>query len=598
MKAETRFALVTVAGLRWWLGFYGFVLLLTTALEGVGLGMLIPILQTIGAQADDNIFVRAVGQAFAFVGLPYNLRSLLGVFTAVILAKYLLVAYSRHLTRVLSARITYELRRRSFDNLMGAPLGYYYRVRLGDVVATLVTSSQNAGAIVEYGMLLLSAIVFCALYLTLNMLISLPLTLVAIALAGVAYVAILPRMRRGYGQGTEEKGLFDRMNTFLYDRLAGIKLVKAFGTEAKQVEGFDAIIDRFRKLSIEITDNRVIASLFMEPLLFVLVVLSLFVSIELLNLSLASMLAFLVVFVQILPKAKVIQSNHLLINELLPHVARIQALIESAGHRERLPGVRSITAIEQAIRCDGVSYSYPGTTEPALEDVTVEIKAGTTTAIVGGSGGGKTTLVDLLLRLHDPQGGRLTVDGVPLTELSPEAWHRLVGVVEQEPYLFNETVLDNIRYGQIGSDPHAVEQAAVVAHAHEFISQLPDGYQTMVGTRGMTLSGGQKQRIALARALVRHPALLVLDEATSALDTESERLIQQAMAELHGRTTMVVVAHRLSTIRHADLILVVEGGRIVEQGDHHTLMEQGGRYRDFYDLQHELQHSQVESAGI
>lgn len=597
MRKETRFALGWVARLRWWLALYGVVLLATTALEGVGLSMLVPILQTISAQADDNIFVRFVTEAFALVGLPYSLRSLIAVFTVVILAKYLFVAYSRHLTRVLSARITYELRRRTFDNLMGAPLGYYYGVRLGDVVATLGTSSQNAGAIIEYGMLVLSAIVFCALYLTLNMIISVPLTVLAITLAGTAYLAILPRLRKGYGQGTEEKTLIDRMNTFLYDRLAGIKLVKAFGTERRQTAGFDAIIDRFRKLSIEVTDNRVIASLFMEPLLFLLVVVSLVVSIELLDLALASMLAFLVVFVQILPKVKVIQANHLLINELLPHVSRIQALIESAGEREQLSGNRQISAIGQGIKFDQVSYRYPGTVEPALKDVSVEIRAGTTTAVVGGSGGGKTTFVDLLLRLHDPEKGRITIDDVPLTEFSPVAWHQLVGVVEQEPYLFNETVQDNIRYGQIGTEPHAVEQAAVVAHAHEFISQLPDGYQTMVGTRGMTLSGGQKQRIALARALVRHPAILVLDEATSALDTESERLIQGAMAELHGRTTMVVVAHRLSTIRHADLILVVEGGRIVEHGDHDTLMRQSGRYRDFYDLQHELQHPQVESAG-
>jgi len=594
VKRETRFALEWAGSLRWRVVRYGCVLLVTTTLEGFGLGMLVPILQTISAQADDNVFVRFMTQAFALVGLPYSLRTLIAVFTTVILAKYLVVAYSRHLARVLSAEITYGLRRRTFDHLMGAPLGYYYRVRLGDVVATLVTSSQNAGAIVEYGMLMLSAVVFCVLYLTLNMLISVPLTLLAMALAVVAYLAILPRMRRGYGQGTEEKTLIDRMNTFLYDRLAGIKLVKAFGTEATQLRRFDGIIDRFRALAIEITDNRVIASLFMEPLLFLLIVVSLVVSIEMLDLSIASMLAFLVVFVQILPKAKVIQANHLLINELLPHVSRIQALIESAGVRERLVGDRPITGLTRAIRFEEVAYRYPGTRERALDAVSVELRAGTTTAVVGGSGGGKTTFVDLLLRLHDPEQGRITIDDAPLTEIDPVAWHRIVGVVEQEPYLFNETVRDNIAYGQTSADADAVRQAAIVAHAHEFITQLPDGYETMVGTRGMTLSGGQKQRIALARALVRHPAILVLDEATSALDTESERLIQQAMTELHGRTTLVVVAHRLSTIRHADQILVLERGRIVERGDHDALMTRSGRYRDFYDLQHELQHAPVE----
>ena len=204
---------------------------------------------------------------------------------------------------------------------------------------------------------------------------------------------------------------------------------------------------------------------------------------------------------------------------------------------------------------------------------------------MGSSGSGKTTFVDLFLRLHDPTQGAVYVDDVDLRDVSVSEWRSLIGVVEQDPYLFHDTVYNNIRYGNLEAGEAQVRKAAETAYAHEYIRELPEGYQTIVGNRGFKLSGGQKQRLALARALVRSPRILVLDEATSSLDSGFERLIQTAVRNLSGRMTILIVAHRLSTIKDADKILVLEGGRIVEEGDHLALMRRGGRYRKFVELQ-------------
>ena len=571
------------------LALYFGVLLVVTALEGVGLSMLIPILQAMGSSGNgDNIFVRMLMTAFALVGLPYTFRTIIGVFTAIVLTKYLIAAYERHLTRVLSAGVAYDLRRRSFENLMDLPLSYYYRIRLGDIVATQFTSSQNAGALVEYGAMMASATVFCLLYLCINALISLPLTLTAVVFLSVSYLFILPRFRRGFVQGTEEKALIDRINTFLYDTLAGIKVVKAFNAEDENVRQYVGLIARFRRLVVEMVHNKVVASLFMEPLVFVLVVGSLILSVELIHLSLVSLIAFLFIFAQLLPQVKVIHGTQLQIVELLPHLAKIDALI-TRHDKDYIPdGVRPIRKVEQEIVFDRVSFTYPGARGPALSDLSVALNAGTTTALVGGSGGGKTTLVDLVLRLHDPGEGTIRVDGHDLQEFIVADWRRLIGVVDQDPYLFNDTIENNIRFGCRDADTEAIRRAARLAYADEFISKLPDGYRTGIGTRGMNLSGGQRQRIALARALIRDPEILILDEATSALDSESERFIQQSIQVLQGRKTIIIVAHRLATIRHADRVLVIDGGRIVEQGTHAELMLQAGRYREYLTLQYQV----------
>jgi len=235
----------------------------------------------------------------------------------------------------------------------------------------------------------------------------------------------------------------------------------------------------------------------------------------------------------------------------------------------------------------GVSFSYNGEA-PVLQDIDLDVRRGQVVAVVGPSGAGKTTLVDLLPRFYEPRGGAILVDGVPITQFTRKSLRALMGIVSQETILLNATAFANVAYGRADFTLAQVEAAARAANAHDFIRQLPSGYATLLGERGTRLSGGERQRIAIARALLRDPPILILDEATSALDTESERLVQEAIERLMAHRTVLVIAHRLATVRHADLIVVLADGRIVERGNHEALFAAGGLYRRFYDLQFQV----------
>jgi ABC-type multidrug transport system fused ATPase/permease subunit len=242
-------------------------------------------------------------------------------------------------------------------------------------------------------------------------------------------------------------------------------------------------------------------------------------------------------------------------------------------------GSKPFNGIQHSIRIENLSFHYPNGT-PALKELNLEIPAGKTVALVGSSGSGKSTLASLLLRLREPTSGRIVVDGTDYWEFDPAAWHARLGMVEQEAFLFNETIEHNITFGSAGATPAQVQKALRVAHLEEVVATLPNGLQTMVGERGTMLSGGQKQRLAIARAMVREPLLLILDEATSALDNVSERQVQAALDDARRGRTSVVIAHRLSTIRNADLIVVLAGGRIVETGTWADLESRDGHFKE------------------
>jgi len=572
--------------LRWRLAHYFAILAMTTGMEGIGLGMIIPILQAMTGQEKSNVFVIFFQRVFAIVGLEYTFPILIGVFSTIILAKYLLAGYERHLIRALSAERTYDLRCKAFKNLMDVPFRFFYRGKLGDLVSTQITSCQNVGALIEYTLFELNAILFCILYLIINCLISLPLTVFTLGLGSISYLLFAPRIVKGRVQGTEEKAILDDVSSFLFDTFSGIKLVKAFNNEKTHLQRYREKIKKYKEIVVRMMDNRILASLLAEPLLFILGVSSLVVALKVLGMSLISAIAFLFVFIQLLPKIKAIYNNHLMVNELLPHFQKVQALVDLRSSHDPSDQGTPICTLEREIRFREVSFWYPGIEKPALNHISLTIPAGKTIAIVGGSGGGKTTFLDLLLRLHDPAEGTVEVDGIDLSQYGVADWRRLIGVVEQECFLFNDSIANNIRYGQFDASIQDVERVARIANIHDVISKLPQGYEANVGNRGMNLSGGQKQRLSLARALLRDPKIIILDEATSALDSESETLIQNSMAPFCGEKTIIMVSHRLSTVRNADYIYILEKGELIEQGTHESLIELSGRYSELYVYQH------------
>ena len=582
---KQRYILAVARDYKDFLFLYLFILILATMFESVGLGLLMPIFQTIQGIETNHILTAYAEWGFGVVGLEFSLLNLIALFSFAMLVKYALVASSMRFARVLSSRIACDMREKIFRNFMDLPLSFFYRRKIGDLVSVQFTSANNCGFVFEHVMLIMNAIFFCILYLILNLMVSFSLSVLVLGLSSISWFFLLPWFRKAYAEGAKESEGVENISSYLHDVFSGIKTVKVFGNLAHHIENYTMRANGYRRVCVQIMHNRIVASFFYEPLIFLMMVFCLIVSVKFLEIPFFTLTVFLAIFLQVLPKLKLIGNYWLIVNEFAPHMARVREYAEGKS-LECLPeGIASIGSLQKGVRFENVSFTYPEARGDALSGINVSIEKDTTTALVGSSGSGKTTFVDLFLRLHDPTQGVIYVDDVDLKDVSASEWRSRIGVVEQDPYLFNDTVYNNIRYGNLSADEGEVRKAAEIAYAHEYITELPEGYRTIIGNRGFKLSGGQKQRLALARALVRSPRILVLDEATSSLDSGFERLIQEAVRNLSGRMTILIVAHRLSTIRNADKILVLESGRIVEEGDHPSLMRMEGRYRKFVELQ-------------
>jgi subfamily B ATP-binding cassette protein MsbA len=299
----------------------------------------------------------------------------------------------------------------------------------------------------------------------------------------------------------------------------------------------------------------------------------------------AKLMAFIIMLYRVQPQLKALQTARVIFRSCAQAVEELSDFITQTTSKYMPEGTKKFAKLEQKIQVESVSFAYPSSSGHAIHDINLVIPANRTTALVGPSGAGKTTLANLLVRFYDPSGGTILVDGEDLRSFTLDSWHRNVGIVSQNIYLFDGTVEENIAFGRPDATAAEVIEAAKLSNAHDFIMELPSGYKTELGERGMRLSGGQRQRIALARALLKKPALLILDEATSALDSFSESLVQEALASLKHRQTILVIAHRMSTIQQADSIAVIDEGGLVEVGTPAELRTVDGIYARLCDMQ-------------
>lgn len=377
------------------------------------------------------------------------------------------------------------------------------------------------------------------------------------------------------------------MATLLEETIRGVRIVKAFTMEKFEIKRFREATRRHLASNLKAQKIQALTSPVMELVSgLCLLALIMYAHRRIAvshTLTLGQFLSFLFALAATYQPIKKLNKVNLSVNTALSAAERVFRMLDIDNEVKEKPGAETLVAVGSGIRYEGVSFSYEA--EPVLRRVTLVVEPGEIVALVGGSGAGKSTFVNLLPRFYDVNEGRITVDGRDVRDVKLESLRVLMGFVTQEVVLFNDTVKNNIAYGRTDVDDKQVIGAARAANAHDFISQLPHGYDTMIGESGVLLSGGQRQRLAIARALFKDPPILILDEATSALDTESERLVQQALNNLmQGRTTLVI-AHRLSTIRSADKIVVLDKGQIAEVGPHEELLARRGIYRKLYDLQ-------------
>ncbi|MED5200174.1 MAG: ABC transporter ATP-binding protein, partial [Gemmatimonadota bacterium] len=375
----------------------------------------------------------------------------------------------------------------------------------------------------------------------------------------------------------------------IHETLSGIRMVKSSSAEEMERRRFRSITGEYQRTFLRAERLRALAGPLTETLATVGTVVILLYGARLVlsdgAMSGAQFVSFVALSLKLYRPVKYAAKFPTLVQPGLAGAERVFEFLEtSIGIKDR-PGARVLRNPTGAIAFDNVTFEYrPG--EPVLRDINVEIPPGSVVALVGPSGAGKSTLADLVARFYDVTTGRVTLDGVDVRDWTVSSLRASMGIVPQETVLFHDTIAANIAYGTGGATDLAIRAAASAANAHGFITALPRGYDMVVGERGTQLSGGERQRIALARAILSDRPVLIFDEATSALDTESERLVQEAVRRLMGGRTVLVIAHRLSTVRRADLVLVLRDGRIVERGDHASLFAAGGLYRRLYELQH------------
>ena len=571
--------------------------LLAALLDGFAIALLIPFLNILFHQPSTALKSGWVSKLLdATVGtqiVPGNeMRSLrnviLLVLTAVLL-KNVFVWIAGQFGATLQEYVTRDLRNSVYRHLAHLPLGYFTQMKAGQILSRVINDTFETRLILTQIVTqsLQSAslvIVYIAILFSISWKLSL-IALIILPLLGVSLQPMLKRLRRG---NLRRGNVHGEMTSVLQETISGIRLVKASGTEAYEEARFADGSNKYARSSLKMTRLALVAPPVTEIIGTMIAVLVLWVGawqvLSAGTMTGATLLAFLTLVLRLLQPLKQLSQMRTTAQSSLASAERLFEILDSPAEFQRDRGTREKATLEHELKLDDVTFAYGDA--PVLRNVDLTVRKGEVIAIVGPSGSGKSTLVDLIPRFYEPTSGRILIDGVDTREIKLPALRDLTGIVSQETVLFHDSVRNNIAYGAPGRyTQQQIEDAAKAANAHSFIMELPSGYDTLLGERGTRLSGGQRQRLAIARALLSDPPILILDEATSALDTESERLVQEAVDRLLQGRTVFVIAHRLSTITHADRIIFLDRGEIVEEGTHTELLALGGAYSRLYSLQ-------------
>ncbi len=544
---------------------------------------------SLSTESVTNYFKFLVSELIRTHGSEAALLFIIGSVLASILLKNLFRYLGLYVMVLLRNFIIRDLRASMYSRILILPLSYFSSERKGDLISRMsndiadveVSIMSSLEALFREPMSIIFSIavlVWINPYLTLLVFLTLPVAVAIIALIGKTLKK----------QATKGQSQMGRLIALFEETLGGVRIIKAFSAQAFFDKKFYKENENYTNLSIKINHLNDANSPISETLSVAILSLILWVGGKMAlanngSLSAGEFIGFIAIFSQIISPAKQFSTAFNRVQKGLASLNRINEVVSSEEIITEMPNAQSIGSLNAKIELRNVSFHYNG--EYVLKNVNLTIEKGKTVALVGPSGGGKSTLADLIPRFYDPIEGEVLIDGVNIKNYKILELRRLMGIVTQESILFNDSIANNIAFGKSGISKDLIEEAAMVAHAHDFILGTDNGYQTNIGDRGNKLSGGQRQRLSIARAVLADPAIMILDEATSALDTTSERLVQAALFDaMKGRTT-VVIAHRLSTIQNADLIVVLDKGRIVQTGTHLELISHEGLYRDLHHLQ-------------